>query len=315
MFQPIPKDLLNINSRPEDPRLWSLLQDQAPNTQTAFCLGGYPDDEGIQLNGGRIGANEAPNQIRKFFYRMTPPLLTEGSKLKICDFGNLTHSGSLLDRHQLVRDQVLNVLKQGFPWLGLGGGHDYGFADGAGFCDFLKSSDHKPLVINFDAHLDVRPSDKSPHSGTPFHRLLSEFPETELYQIGIQSQCNAKAHYQWCKERNVKILSFSELESSGESFTSVILRFLEPVLIRPRPVYLSLDIDAFSSAYAMGCSQSWASGFTPRDLFPVLQTLFRRMDVKVLGIYEVSPPLDQDDRTSKLAAQILHHFYASRISS
>ncbi len=315
MFQAIPTDLLSVNSKSDDPRLWGQVKSQMPSASTAFCLGGYPDDEGIQLNGGRTGAKDAPDQIRRIFYRMTPPLFSSGERTQICDFGNLQNSGSLLDRHQSVRNQVLKVLNQNLPWVGLGGGHDYGFPDGAGFCDSLKSSSHKPLVINFDAHFDVRPMDKGPHSGTPFYRLLSEFPDLELYQIGMQSQCNAKAHYDWCRERSVKVLSFDELEASAESFVSVILRFLEPILVRPRPVFISLDIDAFSSAYAMGCSQSWSSGFTPRDLFPVLQTLFRRMDVKVLGIYEVSPPLDQDNRTSKLAAQVLHHFYASRISS
>jgi formiminoglutamase len=46
----------------------------------------------------------------------------------------------------------------------------------------------------------------------------------------------------------------------------------------------------------------------PSDFFPLFDLLIRRLDVRALGIYETSPPLDQDDRTSKLAALIAHRF-------
>ncbi|MEK7355711.1 MAG: arginase family protein, partial [Bdellovibrionota bacterium] len=62
------------------------------------------------------------------------------------------------------------------------------------------------------------------------------------------------------------------------------------------------------SAVAPGCSQSWATGLMPREFFATFELIVTRLDVRALGLYEVSPPLDQDDRTSKLAAQIAHHY-------
>jgi len=77
-------------------------------------------------------------------------------------------------------------------------------------------------------------------------------------------------------------------------------------ILRPRPVFLSIDIDGFSNAVAPGASQSWATGFLPKDFFQVFNLLRLRLDVRLLGIYEVSPPLDLDAQTAKLAAQIMH---------
>ena len=45
------------------------------NIVDAFCILGYPDDEGIKLNGGRTGAALAPTAIRQFLYKMTPGLV------------------------------------------------------------------------------------------------------------------------------------------------------------------------------------------------------------------------------------------------
>ncbi len=97
---------------------------------------------------------------------------------------------------------------------------------------------------------------------------------------------------------------------SGESFSTLVMRLLGDWILKSRSVFLSIDIDGFSSAIAPGCSQSWATGFSAQDFFPCLEILKARLDVRMLGIYEVSPPLDSDDRTSKLAAQIIHKVMA-----
>lgn len=272
-----------------------------------FVIAGYPDDEGIKLNKGRVGSGKAPDLIRKYLYKMTPHLLsTKNPGLK--DIGNLDLNFSLEERHELVKQSVSKVLKKRAKWIGLGGGHDYGYPDGAAF---LENSE-RPLIINFDAHLDVRSTEHGFTSGTPFYRILSEYGDIKNFdflEVGIQSQCNSKIHYEWALEHKAKILTWDEI-SRGDP-TQKILQFLEPFILKNRDTFLSVDIDGFSSNYAMGCSQSFATGFSPSCFFKVFQVLCERLDPKVLGIYEVSPPLDLDDKTSKLAALIVHNFIYS----
>jgi formiminoglutamase len=299
-------DLFFSKKDSSDPRLGDLAQkiETIKDFADVSVIAGYPDDEGIKRNGGRVGARDAPSAIRKNFYKMTPPLLSSTTP-KITDVGDLDIEGSLEERQARAIAEAKKYLEKGAKWIGLGGGHDWGFVDGTAFLDTFKEN---PLVINFDAHMDVRPMPNGANSGTPFFQLLSRGEPFEFLEIGLQSHCNSKAHLAWLKEKGGRCLFYDELLHTTQTQSEKILNFLEEPIKRRRKTYLTIDIDAFSNAWAPGCSQSFATGLNPDDFFRVLEVLKTRLDVRVFGIYEVSPSLDTDDRTSKLAAQILHKF-------
>jgi len=294
-----------------DPRLGEWVKAFTPHKaedfsqipSSAWALLGYPDDEGISMNGGRPGAKEAPHFIRTYFYKMTPSLLNPKAKTLV-DLGNVPTDLPLAERHERGREIIRASLQHGQRTLSLGGGHDYGYADGAGFIDYCLSKNQRPVVINFDAHLDVRPTDKGFHSGTPFNRLLTQYEgKFDFIEVGLQNQCNSLAHLNWAKEKGAQILLYQDVQEVGlkKSLEAAITGF------KNRPCLLSVDIDAFTSMEAPGCSQSWTTGLRLQDFLPSLQMLQTTLDVRSLAIYEVSPALDQDHRTSKLAALILHH--------
>jgi formiminoglutamase len=289
-----------------DPRLGDFARAFKGNEASeTVVIAGYPDDEGITINGGRPGASKAPGTIRRAFYKMTPHLMVKEPPV-IADHGDLMLNMSLSERHGMVREAAATALSRRLRWIGLGGGHDYGFPDAAAFMDvFQKES---PLIINFDAHFDVRPTTKGMSSGTPFFRLLEEFAKVEFWEIGIQSQCNSQNHLKWLEDRGAQVILWDDIMSSGVGLVDRVVARMGESLLRPRPTFLSVDIDSFSSAYAPGCSQSFATGFDPAEFFRLFDLLCARLDVRALGVYEVSPPLDVDDRTSKLAALILHRF-------
>lgn len=311
-FKPIDDSLFFSRGDVDDPRLGeiskaAILSELPKASGNSFVIAGYPDDAGIKINGGRLGASQAPDVIRKYLYKMTPSYLASHSMESLHDIGNLNLDAVLEQRHKTAREAASFAISRGYKWIAFGGGHDYGYSDSSAFCEAF-SSQERPLVINFDAHLDVRPTEKGFSSGTPFFRLLSEFKDIDFVEIGIQGQCNSQKHVSWLTERGGKILSMEEIRAAGEGFSIAVLKFLEPYLAKKRPTFLSVDIDAFSSSDAPGCSQSWATGFRAEEFFDVYQVLLKRLDVRGLSIYEVSPPLDQDDRTSKLAALIAHRF-------
>ncbi len=325
-FEPVDSSLFFSRSDARDPRLGELAKalpamksadaltdtlkeivQTSAKTTRHYVLAGYPDDEGIRTNGGRLGAHQAPDEVRRPLYKMTPSVLKAGPPdLNIWDLGNLTSSTELRSRHEAAAGFALATLSSGVTWLSIGGGHDYGFPDASAFIDWCRTQKQRPLILNFDAHLDVRDTERGISSGTPFYRMLEKSAELDFAEIGIQAHCNSRSHFEWAKSKGARILTQEEVEASGETFATMVLRTLGDWVLRRRPVFLSIDIDGFSSAVAPGCSQSWATGFTPQDFFPLLSILRSRLDVKALGIYEVSPPLDQDHRTSKLAAQIIH---------
>ncbi len=290
-----------------DPKTDMRLGDLVNTASNTVLIAGYPDDEGINNNGGRTGAKDAPDRIRHFLYRMTPPL--EGGELfDFSDIGNLLTDVSLNERHQVAQTHALKALNNEHKWIGIGGGHDYGFADGAALVEYAISQKQKPLVINFDAHLDVRPVQDKLNSGTPFYRLLEKYSEIDFIEVGIQSQCNSRQHFEWLKSRGGHVLLNDTILTSSDPAYITVLKFLEPWILKRRLTFLSVDIDMFSTSQAPGCSQSWPLGLQAHDFFKIFETLRARLDIRVLGLYEVSPPLDIADITSKLAAQIIYQY-------
>ncbi|MCB0407315.1 MAG: formimidoylglutamase [Bdellovibrionales bacterium] len=299
---------------PFDIRLGDLVQAPKTSTHPLISICGYPDDEGIKNNGGRSGAHGGPDAIRNRFYRMTPPLENPHHFPQLKDIGNLNIGGfHLLERHEEISQLAFRALNQNSFWVGLGGGHDYGFPDGDAFLKKFGSKTKKPIIINFDAHLDVRPLKNGQviTSGTPFYRLLEKYPDQfHFVEIGIQPFCNSPQHFQWFKDHGGFCMTRPEILESPKTMKDFVLEKLkEWHLLTPKtPCYLSVDIDAFSTSFAIGCSQSWPSGLTPKEFFPCFKELCNIFSVCSLGVYEVSPELDQDDQTAKLAAEILYNY-------
>ncbi len=57
-----------------DPRMGDIVRRQKENLSPDIRIGivGVPEDEGVKRNRGRVGAKEAPNEIRKALYKFTP---------------------------------------------------------------------------------------------------------------------------------------------------------------------------------------------------------------------------------------------------
>lgn len=289
-----------------DLTLKSLLSEEAPH----FSILGYPDDEGIKLNGGKSGAALGPESIRKALYKMTPT--SDMTSLKIKDMGNLNFKGSsLAERHIFSSDEVLKNLDQSRV-ISFGGGHDYGYVDGRAFLKNCKKkgSENKPLILNFDAHFDLRNLDKGLSSGTPFFRLIEEFKDSfELFEIGIQKQCNSSSLFDYANnKKNITTLHYDQLYPEHKFNFEYFKQSVEAFTIEKQDCFLSIDIDGFSSAFAPGCSQSWPTGFDMNSFFKMFDYICERFNVHIMGIYEVSPPLDHTELTSRLAALITYRF-------
>ena len=308
-------ELFFTRNNPEDIRLGDLAADcsktfTGKKTRNVFSILGTPDDEGIKRNGGRPGADLAPDIIRSYFYKFTPPMLNPD--LTLLDYGDLDGTtGTLEDRHQEIENWCYQQTKDNQFFIRWGGGHDYGFPDSSGFIKAnLEKKSLKPLVINFDAHLDVRPYNKGAHSGSPFRQLLEKYPQQfDFWEVGLQPQCNSRTYWNWATDQKAVIIPLEVIEQKGllQVFTESLEKDLE------RPVFLSIDLDAFTSNEAPGCSQSWTTGLRTQDFLPALRWLMQSFNVQGVGLYEVSPPYDQDNKTSKLAALLSFHAMFEKI--
>ncbi len=99
---------------PADPRLAQL----AALSEKGVAIIGYPDDEGISLNGGRAGAALGPSEIRRWLYRMTPH--ARRTLKAFWDLGDLDVSPDLEERHERARAEVYKALSAGHQVLSFG---------------------------------------------------------------------------------------------------------------------------------------------------------------------------------------------------
>src|SRR5438132_1056779 len=88
--------------RPDDPRLGEIVEfwdgDMAALKPGRAVLIGFPQDEGVRRNGGRVGAAEAPSEIRRFLYRLTPWDAISGASLEDpppLDIGDVRIDGTM----------------------------------------------------------------------------------------------------------------------------------------------------------------------------------------------------------------------------
>ncbi len=333
MFVPVSKNLLSFRQREDDStdqRLAAFVKAFDGGNLEEFvsqiqphdlALWGYPDDRGVDRNGGRTGAAEGPDQIRGLLYKMTPCRRTH-KNFRILDFGNFrSWSLSLEEAHDAARKLVGQIRARGCRIITLGGGHDWAYSDFVDLSSSLTSSlgspaaspNHKCHLINFDAHLDMRPNPEDPnrrgHSGTPFRRILEERSAISTHKfscVGLQEICNAPSHIQWALGHRASLNFIEDLPTDLAEAWNLLVEKLEIRNSDNTTYGVSVDMDAFPQSVSPGVSAPQAFGLDPHLPLKFFKSLGNQ--IRHLGIYETNPRVDVDNATSRLAARFIYEY-------
>jgi len=264
---------------------------------------GYACDEGVRRNQGRVGAITGPIELRKKL--ATIPLHFD-SKQTI-DFGNIVcNDGNMEASQEKLSECITSLLNQNIFPIVIGGGHDVAFGHFMGIKKAKSIENKKIGIINFDAHFDLRPLEKTGNSGTPFSQINS-FLELEnsalnYFILGIQQQSNTKELFEIADRLGVHyILSEECYMPNIERIKKRLQTFIEANDI----IYLTIDVDGFSSAYAPGVSASSSLGFSPHFVYELLKFLFESDKIISCDIAELNPEYDVDGITAHLAARLV----------
>lgn len=257
-----------------------------------FCLLGLPDDRGVGLNKGRVGAAGGPAVIRKALNALPQlPALNDG--------GDVPISESQLETYGEIADAVFQIHERGdFPIL-LGGGHDLSFGSLSGF---LKKYP-KGGIINIDPHLDVReplgPDTFS--SGTPFRNLMekSGLPGSHLMEFGF-TETNSEEHLRYAKEKNVRLIPFPG------SFEKDIKIFAEEF----SDIAVSFDLDSINESVAPGVSARNKKGYSAEAALQFIRQIKSLENLRHFELMEMNPLVDENGKTSDFAVQILEALWS-----
>jgi formiminoglutamase len=279
------------------------LQENADTDSLRAVLVGFPSDEGVKRNGGRAGAAEAPDEIRKQLYGMTPsaeyyePFV---ELLEHCtDVGDVSVSGDLEQDQRRLGQVVAGYLEEGVVPIILGGGHETSFGHFLGYAE----AGYETSIFNMDAHADVRPlKDGQGHSGSPFRQALEhESGAAETYVLGgLQPHAVAQAHLQFIDEHGghykfrdeTNITSISGLFHQHES----------------ERLMATFDMDAVDQSQAPGVSAPCANGLASDLWLTAAYLAGRNEEISSFDVSELNPRHDRDHQTAKLAALTIWHF-------
>lgn len=304
----------------KDKRLASLFASQPRPGELAsirICLLGVPQDIGVQRNGGRAGARNGPAAFREQFYKLTPFYAVgtiDHPDTFFLDLGDLRCEGIELEEIHWRQEQiVLHALQNGWIPIIVGGGHDIAFPNGLAMGRAYDSIG----ILNFDSHLDVRPliEGQKAHSGSPFRQLLTHpdvfIPPGCLIEFGAQWFLNAESHWEFLKSEEATIYWLHDIRNDG--FPEVFERSVKKLKAAVEGIYVTFDLDGIISSEAPGVSAPAAIGLTGYEYCYAAYLLGKEPIVKMMDVAELNPSYDVDNRTAKIAAQVVAHFIAGVI--
>lgn len=273
-----------------------------PDSAPGVAMLGFACDEGVRRNHGRIGAAEGPAALRRMLSNL--PVLDDAP---LYDAGTVACTDGDLEAAQArYADAMAGLLDAGHLPVGLGGGHEIAYASYLGLAKHLGGRRPRVAIVNLDAHFDLRRQDQG-SSGTPFlqaieHARASDLPLDYLV-YGVSAAANTRVLFDTADALGVHYVRDDEL---GLLDLPQRLAELRAKLADVDAIYLTIDIDGLPHAMAPGVSAPAARGVPMEVVEPLLDVVAATGKLRLMDVAELSPPLDRDNVTARVAARLIH---------
>ncbi|MCH9691322.1 MAG: formimidoylglutamase [Gammaproteobacteria bacterium] len=264
---------------------------------------GFPSDEGVRRNKGRIGAAKGPQNLR-----LAMANLPKTFSMSLHDAGDVTVENDDLESAQSTLGARISELMNSrhFPLL-LGGGHEIAYGSYQGIARWIHThhSGSTLGIINFDAHLDLRLPSPQGSSGTPFYQIAKQCGATNqafnYLCIGAAATANTPALFRRAEELGVHTIADHEITPWRiANVQQQIKTFIEEVDF----IYLTIDLDVFPAATMPAVSAPAGRGVSFELFEPLLDTVLTSNKVRLADMAEFNPSFDIDDHGARTAARI-----------
>lgn len=294
------------------------LQLPAAEPSHSYVVAGLPWDGSVT---NRPGARFGPRAIRTASHMLcdaTHPLFDVSPIGHTGDAGDvvLPQASHLAMQRALQAAAEPLVSRHHVVWLG--GDHSVTLP----ILRALRRQHDLPLaLLHFDAHCDAWPDhfgEPSGHGTWVREAVLEGLVDPQAtVQIGIRSAAERDAR-DFIVDRGGRVWTARALRGlDGSMDLAPVMAEMRQCLRgkvsdHPRPVYLSLDIDAIDPAFAPGTGTPEPGGLSTSQVLTVLEDL---ADLPFVGMdcVEVSPPYDHAEITASTAATLVWTYLCGRI--
>lgn len=272
------------------------------------ALLGLPDDTGVKLNFGRVGAAAGPAAFRAALAGFGTNFDARGErslKLPLFDAGDIDvvpgGEAELAETHARVEAAARELHELGLVVVAVGGGHDLSLPTITALSKHLGAA---LGGINLDAHLDVR---ERVGSGMPFRRLIEGgyLESRRFIELGLNRFANEQGDWQWLKAQGADMVLVDDVLRDGVRAGERLERALAG-----GSGFLSIDLDGIDGAFAPGVSAKNPLGLRVEHAAELAETAGRRPEIQHFDLMELCPPHDVDGRTARVAAYLFLCFVA-----
>ena len=198
-----------------------------------------------------------------------------------------------------------------FP-LVLGGDHSIAMGSVAGLLDAWGSVG----VLWIDAHGDINTPATTPSGnvhGMPLAAILGHAPISPRldwqrrrvrpeHVVLFGTRTLDPGERQIIRELGIRMFTMSEIDQRG---IKACIDEAASLLSGPGGIHISFDIDAVDPLEAPGVGTPWPGGLTYREAHLAMELLAQTGQVSSMEVVEVNPIHDHENRTAKLAEELI----------
>jgi formimidoylglutamase len=270
---------------------------------------GLPDDLGVRLNSGRVGARGGPSAFRAALSRFGVAwdgLAGRAMDVGIFDAGDVEpapgeDAAALFETHRRVESAVGYLHEQGLISICIGGGHDLSLP---AITAFSRHVGQPVGGINLDAHLDVR---ERVGSGMAFRRLIEteRLDPRRFAEVGLGRFSNEPGDIAWLQGQGATLVYADSVLDLGLNVPHVF-----GVSCAQGPAFLSIDLDSLDQSAAPGVSAPNPLGVSVRAAARLAEAAGARASILHFDLMELNPGHDLDSRTARSAVLLFLYFVA-----
>jgi formiminoglutamase len=262
---------------------------------------GFPCDEGVKRNGGRVGAAGGPAALRAALTNL--PLIDEPP---LADAGDVCSASDPLESAQAALGAaVARVIRQHALPIALGGGHEIALGTFQGIAA-AHPRGLKLLIVNLDAHFDLREA-ALPNSGTPFRQIRDWCSANgwsfDYRVLGISRYANTRALFDRAEASGVRYWLDEALQDQSKLADAEAA--LRAEFAGYDAVYLTVCLDVLPAATAPGVSAPGVLGVPLGHIERLVDLVAGSGLLICADIAELNPQADRDAMTARVAARLI----------
>ncbi|MEO8762452.1 MAG: formimidoylglutamase [Bacteroidia bacterium] len=238
------------------------------------------------------GSASAPNEVRKHLYK----LFAGSFAPRVADLGNIMPGHTESDTFYALSETVEFLVKQNIVPIIIGGSQDLTFAQFRGY----ERLEQTINIVSIDATFDIGSAESELNNKTFLGKIILQQPNYlfNYSNIGYQTYL--------VPQTSISMMNKLYFDAYRLGQIRDMIAEAEPI-IRHADM-LSFDMNALKHSDAPANEDAQPNGFYAEEACQMMRYAGMNDKLTSVGIYEINPAFDLQEKTASLAAQMIWCF-------